>query len=317
MVAHRSLVNYVLSMIPIIGLRSEERFLQFASLSFDASAVQIYPTLLSGATLVLHPSPAELSNHELKAFCEKEQVTVLDIPAGFWQQWVEDLSSREDAHERVLKRSIRFYMTGGESVSSDRVRLWSKMLEKPASFLSSYGPTETTIGAMISITESDAASDLKRPHLPLGFTLPNVEIHLLDRHLRPVPLGVTGEIYIGGTGLARGYLGRAAQTAEKFVPDGLSAESGRRLYRTGDLARIVEGELEYVGRVDEQVKVRGFRVELGEIEAEPPAGGKRERSRVTGRSIGRVRGVAREHTGGGVDEALARAFAGVDGAGRV
>ncbi|HZM98583.1 MAG TPA: amino acid adenylation domain-containing protein, partial [Pyrinomonadaceae bacterium] len=268
MVAHRSLVNYVLSMIPIIGLGSEERFLQFASLSFDASAVQIYPTLLSGATLVLHPSPAELSNHELKAFCEKEQVTVLDIPAGFWQQWVEDLSSRDDAHERVLKRSIRFYMTGGESVSSDRVRLWSKMLEKPASFLSSYGPTETTIGAMISITESDAASDLKRPHLPLGFTLPNVEIHLLDRHLRPVPLGVTGEIYIGGTGLARGYLGRAAQTAEKFVPDGLSAESGRRLYRTGDLARIVDGELEYVGRVDEQVKVRGFRVELGEIEAE-------------------------------------------------
>jgi len=268
MVAHRSLVNYVLSMIPIIGLRSEERFLQFASLSFDASAVQIYPTLLSGATLVLHPSPAELSNHELKEFCEKEQVTVLDIPAGFWQQWVEDLSSRDDAHERVLKRSIRFYMTGGESVSSDRVRSWSRMLESPAQFLSSYGPTETTIGAMISITASDAASELKRPHLPLGFTLPNVEIHLLDRHLRPVPLGVTGEIYIGGTGLARGYLNRAAQTAEKFVPDGLSSESGRRLYRTGDLARIVDGELEYVGRVDEQVKVRGFRVELGEIEAE-------------------------------------------------
>jgi len=264
MVAHRSLVNYVLSMIPIIGLGSEERFLQFASLSFDASAVQIYPTLLSGATLVLHPSPAELSNYELKEFCEKEQVTVLDIPAGFWQQWVEDLSSRDD----VLKRSIRFYMTGGESVSADRVRLWSNMLEKPASFLSSYGPTETTIGAMVSITESEAASELKRPHLPLGFTLPNVEIHLLDRHLRPVPLGVTGEIYIGGTGLARGYLGRAAQTAEKFVPDGLSGASGRRLYRTGDLARMVDGELEYVGRVDEQVKVRGFRVELGEIEAE-------------------------------------------------
>ena len=264
MVAHRSLVNYVLSMIPIIGLGSEERFLQFASLSFDASAVQIYPTLLSGATLVLHLSPAELSNLELKEFCVREQVTVLDIPAGFWQQWVEDLSSRGD----VLKRSIRFYMTGGESVSADRVRLWSKMLEKPARFLSSYGPTETTIGAMISITESDDAGELKRPHLPLGFTLPNVEIHLLDRHLRPVPLGVTGEIYIGGTGLARGYLGRAAQTAEKFVPDAMTGASGRRLYRTGDLARIVDGELEYVGRVDEQVKVRGFRVELGEIEAE-------------------------------------------------
>jgi amino acid adenylation domain-containing protein len=264
MVAHRSLVNYVLSMIPAIGLDPEERFLQFASLSFDASAVQIYPTLLSGATLVLHRSPAELSNLELKEFCEGESVTVLDIPAGFWQQWVEDLSSRD----HLLKRSIRFYMTGGESVSVDRVRSWSQMLECPARFLSSYGPTETTIGAMISITESVAASDLKRPNLPLGFALPNIEVHLLDRHLRAVPLGVTGEIYIGGAGLARGYLGRAGQTAEKFVPDGLSGASGRRLYRTGDLGRIVDGELEYLGRVDEQVKVRGYRIELGEIEAE-------------------------------------------------
>ena len=264
MVAHRSLVNYVLSMIPAIGLGSGERFLQFASLSFDASAVQIYPTLLSGATLVLHRAPAELSNVELKEFCERENVTVLDIPAGFWQQWVEDLASR--GHQ--LKRSIRYYMTGGESVSVARVCKWAQMLERPAEFLSSYGPTETTIGAMISITPSTAAVDLKRPHLPLGFTLPNVEIHLLDRYLRPVPLGVTGEIYIGGAGLARGYLSRAAQTAEKFVPDALSGRAGQRLYRTGDLGRIVAGELEYVGRVDEQVKVRGYRIELGEIEAE-------------------------------------------------
>ncbi|HKG78213.1 MAG TPA: amino acid adenylation domain-containing protein, partial [Pyrinomonadaceae bacterium] len=264
MVTHRSLTNYVLSMIPAIGLGPEERFLQFASLSFDASAVQIYPTLLSGATLVLHRAPAELSNLELKEFCEREKVTVLDIPAGFWQQWVEDLSSR-DHH---LKRSIGFYMTGGESVSIDRVRKWSQMLERPAKFLSSYGPTEATIGAMISITESTAASDLNRANLPLGFALANVEVHLLDRHLRPVPLGVTGEIYIAGAGLARGYLGRAGQTAEKFVPDGLSGTVGARLYRTGDLGRIVEGELEYVGRVDEQVKVRGYRIELGEIEAE-------------------------------------------------
>src|SRR6185369_12464416 len=103
--------------IPEIGLAAGERFLQFSSLSFDASAVQIYPTLLSGATLVLHPSPGELSNVELKEFCEREKVTVLDIPAGFWQQWVEDLSSRNIP----LQRAIRFYMTGGESVTGDRV----------------------------------------------------------------------------------------------------------------------------------------------------------------------------------------------------
>ena len=264
MVTHRSLVNYVVSMVPVIGLEREQRFLQFASLSFDASAVQIFPTLLSGATLVLHRAPAELSHFELKEFCENEHLTVLDIPAGFWQQWIEDLSSQDT----VLPRSIRFYMTGGESVSFDRVRKWAQMLEQPSQFLSSYGPTETTIGVMISITDSESASESNRPNLPLGFALPNTQIHLLDRYLRRVPEGVAGEIYIGGAGLGRCYLGQPGQTAEKFVPDGMSGAGGGRLYRTGDLGRVVNGELEYVGRVDEQVKVRGYRIELGEIEAE-------------------------------------------------
>ena len=290
MVQHHSLVNLARAAVDLIGLRLGQRMLQFASFSFDASALQIFPTLISGATLVLHSDPAHLTNHELLEVCARQQVTVLDLPAAFWQQWVADLAARQVCPPNA----IQVYMTGGERIPLERVEQWAGLTSQPVRLLSSYGPTEATVTATMFATSSDQIGCLAMPNIPMGDHLPNVQIYLLDQHMQPVPIGVVGEVHIGGAGLARGYLGRPDLTADRFVPnpfaqgmgDKRSAGGGLgwgmedatlipyppspipRLYRTGDLARYrPNGSLEFVGRRDTQVKLRGFRIEPGEVEA--------------------------------------------------
>ncbi len=262
-VTHGALSNFALAMIERIRLGSGDRFLEFASLSFDASAVQIYPTLLSGAALILHEAPGRLSNSELLEFCADQDITVLDLPAGFWRQWIADVASRG----ATLKGSIRVFMTGGESVPGDILRTWASLVDGSARFISSYGPTEATVTTtLFRIAARDAAS-FSLPACPTGCRLANATVYLLDPRMQPVPIGVAGEIYIGGAGVARGYLNRPDLTAERFTPDPFTGQ-GARLYRTGDLARYLRrGSIEFLGRMDDQVKIRGFRVELGEIEA--------------------------------------------------
>jgi len=152
-------------------------------------------------------------------------------------------------------------LCGGEALPPD---LAGELLSRTASLWNVYGPTETTIWSTVEPVTAAATSGA----LPIGRPIANTGIHLLDRHLQPVPVGVAGELYIGGAGVARGYLRRPALTAERFVPDPFGASPGARLYRTGDLARqLPDGRVVYLGRTDFQVKVRGFRIELGEIEA--------------------------------------------------
>jgi amino acid adenylation domain-containing protein len=270
-VCDRGLANFSLAMVATLGLGPGERFLQFASLSFDASAVQIFPTLLSGAALVLHPDPARLSVTELLHLCERRSVTVLDLPAALWRQWVDEMSERARHGER-LPGGLHTFLTGGESLSRGTLERWASLLDRPARFFSSYGPTEATItAALFSLAGEEIAGFLAAgPGIgsPIGRPLPGVRAMLLDRRLRPVPVGVPGELAIGGAGLARGYLDRPDLTAERFVPDPLAEEPGARIYRTGDRARWrADGSLEFLGRADDQVKIRGFRVELGEVEA--------------------------------------------------
>jgi amino acid adenylation domain-containing protein len=265
-VCDRGLANFSLAMVETLGLGPGERFLQFASLSFDASAVQIFPTLLSGAVLVLHPDPTRLSVTELLHVCERQGVTVLDLPAALWRQWVEEMGERVRRGER-LPHGLHTFLTGGESLSRAALERWLGLPDRPARFFSSYGPTEATITATLFRLEDDAGPGLGAP---IGRPLPGVRVALLDRRLHPVPVGVPGELAIGGAGVARGYLDRPDLTAERFIPDpfGAGGAAGGRLYRTGDLVRLrLDGSLEILGRMDGQVKIRGVRIELGEIEA--------------------------------------------------
>ena len=264
-VRHQGVVNYTAAMIERIGLGEGHRFLQFASLSFDASVVQIYPTLLSGATLVTHRAPAEIPNLDLLDYCEEQGVTVIDLPAGFWQQWVEEVM----AQNRKLRAQFEVFMTGGDKTSPQTLRKWAALAQTDALFISSYGPTEGTVGTTLFTTTRDEVLNGRASDVSMGWPLANTRVYVLDpRDWQPVPEGVPGELFIGGAGVSRNYLNAPGLTAEKFVPDPFGAEPGARLYRTGDLARFrAGGELEFLGRIDQQVKIRGARIELGEVEA--------------------------------------------------
>ncbi len=260
------LATFSLAMASSLGLGPGDRFLQFASPSFDASAVQIFPTLLSGATLVLHPDPTALSPAELLAFCEEQAVTVLDLPGALWRQMVQEL-----AGGAASRPPVRAWLTGGESLSLDALRQWAGAVDADSLFLSSYGPTEATITTTVFTLAAHEVAALSVLGAPLGRPLGGAEVYLLDAALQPVPAGVTGGLYVGGTGLTRGYLDRPELTAAAFLPHPLAGLEGRapgaRLYQTGDLARWrPDGSLEFLGRADQQVKIRGFRLEPGEIE---------------------------------------------------
>ncbi|HKV13053.1 MAG TPA: amino acid adenylation domain-containing protein, partial [Thermoanaerobaculia bacterium] len=261
---HRGAVNFVHGIAGALELGPGDRLLLFAPLAFDASVLQIFPTLTRGAALVIHPQPRELSARDVLELCARHKVTVLDLPAALWRQWVEDVA----ASRLPLPGSLRAFLTGGESVPAARLRTWASLAAPGAAFLSSYGPTEATVTTTVWQTTGAEATALEAPQVPIGRPLPNTRAYVVDRALRPAPLGVAGELVLGGAGLARGYLGRPDWTAEAFVPDPLGGEPGGRLYRTGDLARRrAGGELEFLGRADGQVKIRGFRIEPGEVEA--------------------------------------------------
>ncbi|HEY6807133.1 MAG TPA: amino acid adenylation domain-containing protein [Pyrinomonadaceae bacterium] len=264
LIEHRGFVNFALTMKERLGFEPGQRILKFASLSFDASVVQIFPALLGGAAVAIDPSVTKLSNDELLSLSDRLKLTHLDLPAAFWRQWVDDMTRRNV----TLGGSLRVFMTGGEKLPVESLVKWSRLVQRPMVFVNSYGPTETTVAATVHITSSIEASGLEGSHVTIGRPIANVQIYLLDHNLQPVPLGVAGELYIGGAGIGRGYHNRPDLTAEKFIPNPYSKKPGELLYRTGDLARYLpNGDVDFLGRKDEQVKIRGFRVELGEIEA--------------------------------------------------
>jgi len=262
---HGSLLNLTLTMRDRLALGPGQRLLLVPALSFDASVGTLFPTLAGGACVVLHPDPSALSGVELERFCAEQGVTAMDIPAAAWSQWVEDLAAAGMGDGELLPKLERV-VSGGEGVTLERIRTWERLTAGRAAFHLFYGPTEATVCTTVHRTSPPTAS-ARATHLPIGRPLPNVEVYLLDRSLRPVPAGVAGEICIGGSGVARSYLSRPDATAERFVPSPFG-EAGARLYRTGDLARWrPDGEIEFLGRLDHQVKIRGFRVEPAEIEA--------------------------------------------------
>jgi amino acid adenylation domain-containing protein/non-ribosomal peptide synthase protein (TIGR01720 family) len=270
MVAHAGLVNLALAFVETFLLRPGERMLMLHSPAFDASVGDLFPPLVAGAALVVHRAPRTLLGRDFATTCERHEIAVVELAAAFWQQWTEDLAAREQAPPPRLRALV----VGGESVGVERVRSWFRLAPGPFRLLNHYGPTEATVCASrlaLDRRAGHAAPEVPWPRLPIGTPLPNVRIHLLDADLQPVPLGVAGELMIGGIGVARGYRGRPEATAARFVPDPVAGPDapGARLYRTGDLARRwPDGKLDFLGRLDAQLKVRGYRVEPGEIETE-------------------------------------------------
>ena len=238
-----------------ITLDDSDVVAQVSNSSFDAATFEIWGALLSGALLVIIEKDVALAPQALAAQLEAHGVTVLFLTTALFNHMVRELPA--------AFRGLKHLLFGGEAVEPMWVR---KVLETgpPQRLLHVYGPTETTTFA----TWYEVASVDEQAHLvPIGRPLTNVQVYLLDEQLRPVPVGVQGELYIGGAGLARGYANQPALTAARFVPHPFSTRGGERLYRTGDYVRwSAEGALEFVGRVDTQVKLRGYRIEPGEVE---------------------------------------------------
>ncbi|HEY0605351.1 MAG TPA: amino acid adenylation domain-containing protein, partial [Herpetosiphonaceae bacterium] len=247
LVTHRGLCNLAEAQRQAFGVTPQSRVLQFASISFDASIFEIVMALSAGATICLAPYEQLLPGADFIHLLQSQAINVVTLPPSVLAVLPEtDLPD------------LRLITVAGEACSAEIVARWGKGRR----FLNLYGPTETTVWA----TMAECTDPLQTP--PIGRPILNTQTYLLDAYGQPVPIGVAGELCIGGTGLARGYLNRPGLTAERFIPNPFSAIPGDRLYRTGDLARYrPDGNLEFLGRIDHQVKVRGFRIELGEIDA--------------------------------------------------
>jgi amino acid adenylation domain-containing protein len=251
---HRA-INRLVRNTNYIEFRESDRVAQVSNVSFDAATFEIWGALTSGATLVGLPKETVLTPAELKRAIAQQQITVLLLTTALFNQVAQ--------HEPSAFAPLRYMLFGGESGDAQAAR---RVVQngKPEHLQNAYGPTEaSTISTIYEVNEVPAGART----LPIGRTLSNTEVWVLDQHGQLVPVGVPGELYIGGDAIAREYLGCPELTAEKFVPHPYSTEPGARLYRTGDLARYLsDGNIDYLGRMDQQVKLRGVRIEVGEIE---------------------------------------------------
>jgi amino acid adenylation domain-containing protein/non-ribosomal peptide synthase protein (TIGR01720 family) len=233
----------------------EQVFLQMAPLSFDASTFELWGSLLNGAKLVIM-APGTPALAELGAVLQRYEVSTLWLTAGLFHLMV------SEGVEQL--RGVRQLLAGGDVLSVAQVRKVLAGLEEGSSLINGYGPTEGTTFSCCYAMQKDTPIGAT---VPIGSAIGNTEVYVLDQLLQPAPVGVAGELYIGGDGLARGYWQQAELTAERFVPHPFTAVAGSRLYRTGDIVRYrADGQIQFLGRMDHQVKVRGFRIELGEIE---------------------------------------------------
>ncbi len=253
-IAHQSVINLVEATRPVFGFDADDVWTVFHSYAFDFSVWELWTPLLCGSRLVIVPQAAVQSPAMFLDLLRSEGVTVVNQTPSALQRLV-------DLYDAANPLSLRLICCGGEALPralAQDVLAWNIPL------WNFYGPTESTVwAACYPVTDPGDA-----PTVPIGRPLGNIRLYILDAAMQPVPVGVAGELHIGGVGLARGYFDRPQLTAEKFVADPFSAEPGARLYKTGDMARYLEdGAIEFVQRLDHQVKIRGYRVELGEIES--------------------------------------------------
>ena len=250
MVTHRNLMNFMVTMEQKPGLSSSDVLLNVTSLSFDIAALEIFLPLLCGARIILTSRITANDPHHLSRLIDQHHVSVMQATPSTWRMLVEH---GWPTHARNLK-----IMVGGEALPIDLAR---DLFKHVAAIWNLYGPTETTIWSTLHCIKSLDEG------ITIGKPIANTRLYILDEKLRPVPQGTSGELFIGGEGVTRGYLNRPELTAERFLRDPFGADANARMYKTGDLCRFrADGKVEYLGRNDFQVKIRGFRIELGEIE---------------------------------------------------
>ncbi|MFD4631067.1 amino acid adenylation domain-containing protein [Streptomyces sp. NPDC058284] len=259
-VEHRSLANHAQAVRALFGLSRTDRVLQFTNPGFDVLGEEVFPTLAAGGSLVVLDDTA-LPPAALEDFLRTHRVTVANLPTPYWAQWCADL----EQSPRALPPELRLLVVGSDTTHTRGLAAWRRHSAVPV--INAYGLTETTITATAAVYPADVRLPAGST-LPIGTALDGTQAHVLDAAMTPCRPGETGELYIGGLAVARGYPGRPALTALRFVPDPFAAHPGGRLYRTGDLARRdADGAIEFLGRDDHQVKIRGHRVEPAEAEA--------------------------------------------------
>ncbi len=270
MIPHRALSNYILAARDAFQLSPADRVLQFASLAFDAAVEEIFATLVAGATLVLRSEEIIGDVEAFLAFCRQHELTVLDLPTSFWHFLAESMLT----HGHEPPGTLRLVVIGGERARPDLLRRWLQRHPRRPLILNTYGPTEATVVATMWQADAAFVQENYPAQAPIGRPIPNTCVYVLDEHGMPTPIGAPGELFIGGAGLARGYSHRPGLTAERFVPNPFvqgekpSGEISQRLYRTGDRVRwLADGRLEFLGRLDRQVKISGYRIEPEEIAA--------------------------------------------------
>lgn len=248
-IEHHSLCNFLCSMQKEPGISAQDKLLAVTTISFDISGLELYLPLISGAELLITDAELAKDARELLDLVRTEKVSIMQATPSTWRMMVES-----NWNEQIELKAL----CGGEALSKD---LAEALLTRCSSLWNMYGPTETTIWSAIKqIKNTDS-------QISIGHPIDNTQIYILDQHLRPLPAGRTGEIYIGGAGLARAYLNKPELTAKSFVQNPISPEISSRIYRSGDLGKFLDnGEVQCFGRVDNQVKIRGYRIELGAIE---------------------------------------------------
>ncbi|HET9209471.1 MAG TPA: non-ribosomal peptide synthetase [Thermoanaerobaculia bacterium] len=258
-VEHRSIVNTVLWRNELYGFGAGSTVLQIPSYTFDSSVEDIFCMLTSGGALVIPTEAQRADTRTLRLLIQEHAVTSLIITPSFHRAFLLEIETSRPPREGLS--SLKVVTIAGEETTPDLVRRHYRCLPE-AALINEYGPTENAVCATVcALNENDS-------RVPIGTPIDNVAVYVLDARMRVLPKGARGELFLAGPGLARGYLNRPDLTAERFVPNPVSPQRSARLYRTGDLARWgLDGKLEFMGRADNQVKVRGFRVELGEIEA--------------------------------------------------
>ena len=256
---HAGLVNHNVAAAKLFGLASADRMAQFASISFDIAIEEIFPTWISGGTLVVREENASLAVGDFLRWVDENDITALDLPTAYWHELVRELAESDVK----LPKSLRLLIVGGEKAQSGALATWRKLAGSRVRWINTYGPTETSV--IVTSYEPKESEELPAV-LPIGRPIANTKIYILSKALQAMPVGIAGDLYVSGPGLARGYLNRPEITMEKFVADPF--EPCARMYKTGDLAKYLpNGEIEFAGRTDDQVKIRGYRVELEEIEA--------------------------------------------------
>jgi amino acid adenylation domain-containing protein len=254
-ISHRSICNRLLWMIGTLPLTKDDNFFQKTPISFDASVWEFYVPLFSGAKVIMaRPGGHQDASYLVRSIVE-ERATILQLVPSMLRVFLEE--------EGVWKcRSLRLVFCGGEVLPSDTQEEFFTRID--AGLINLYGPTEVSIDATFWPCPKEGHGQV----VPIGRPIGNMQVYSLDPRSRPVPVGVPGELHIGGVGLARGYLNRADLTSDRFIPNLFSHHPGARSYKSGDLGRhLPDGIIEFLGRTDHQVKIRGFRIELGEIEA--------------------------------------------------